>query len=166
MPDVPGPDTLPSEEEMQGEIIAAMPEPMRTYYERERPIEMRPVEIQRYMSKDPMAPIFHVWIRATGRSAGRSGDSSGGARLRVRHDAPRHLADAARPTVFDKAIQAASLDHALWFHRPFRADEWLLYAQDTPNASGARGFSRGSIFKQDGTLVASVAQEGLVRDRG
>ena len=69
-------------------------------------------------------------------------------------------------TVFDKSIQAASLDHALWFHRPFRADEWLLYAQDTPSASGARGFSRGSIYKQDGTLVASVAQEGLVRNRG
>ena len=60
-------------------------------------------------------------------------------------------------------IQAASLDHALWFHRPFRADEWLLYAQDTPNASGARGLSRGLIFSRDGTLVATVAQEGLVR---
>ena len=58
---------------------------------------------------------------------------------------------------------AASLDHALWFHRPFRADEWLLYAQDSPNASGARGFARGLIFAADGTLVASVAQEGMVR---
>ena len=67
-------------------------------------------------------------------------------------------------TVFDGSIQAASLDHALWFHRPFRADEWLLYAQDSPSASGARGFSRGLIFGRDGTLVASVAQEGLVRD--
>ena len=69
-------------------------------------------------------------------------------------------------TVFENGIQALSLDHALWFHRPFRADEWLLYAQDTPSASGARGFSRGLIFKQDGTLVASVAQEGLIRNRG
>jgi acyl-CoA thioesterase-2 len=60
---------------------------------------------------------------------------------------------------------AASLDHALWFHRPFRADEWLLYAQDSPNLSGARGFSRGLIFALDGTLVASVAQEGLLRQR-
>ena len=56
---------------------------------------------------------------------------------------------------------AASLDHALWFHRPFRADDWLLYAQDSPNLSGSRGFSRGLIFARDGTLVASVAQEGL-----
>ena len=68
-------------------------------------------------------------------------------------------------TVFDRSIQAASLDHALWFHRPFRADEWLLYAQDSPNASGASGFSRGLIFDRAGTLVASVAQEGLIRDR-
>ena len=62
------------------------------------------------------------------------------------------------------AIQPASLDHALWFHRPFRADDWLLYAQDSPSASGARGFSRGLIFTRDGTLVASVAQEGLIRE--
>jgi acyl-CoA thioesterase II len=68
-------------------------------------------------------------------------------------------------TVFEKTIQAASLDHALWFHRPFRADDWLLYAQDTPNASAARGLSRGLIFARDGTLVASVVQEGLIRER-
>jgi acyl-CoA thioesterase-2 len=59
----------------------------------------------------------------------------------------------------------ASLDHALWFHRPFRADDWLLYAQDSPSASGARGFTRGSIFTADGRLVASVAQEGVIRRR-
>ena len=68
-------------------------------------------------------------------------------------------------TVFDPDIQAASLDHALWFHRPFRADDWLLYAQDSPSASGARGFARGWLFSRDGRLVASVAQEGLVRQR-
>jgi acyl-CoA thioesterase-2 len=62
-------------------------------------------------------------------------------------------------------VQVASLDHAMWFHRPFRADEWLLYAQDSPSASGARGFNRGAIYKRDGTLVASVAQEGLIRPR-
>jgi acyl-CoA thioesterase-2 len=66
-------------------------------------------------------------------------------------------------SVLEEAIQAASLDHALWFHRPFRADEWLLYAQDTPSASGARGFARGLVYDRAGRLVASVAQEGLVR---
>jgi acyl-CoA thioesterase-2 len=60
---------------------------------------------------------------------------------------------------------AASLDHALWFHRPFRADDWLLYAQDSPNLADSRGFSRGLVFARDGTLVASVAQEGLLRQR-
>src|SRR5256714_13824736 len=68
-------------------------------------------------------------------------------------------------SVFVKTIMAASLAHALWFHRPFRADEWLLYAQDSPNLSGARGFSRGLIFTREGVLVASVAQEGLLRER-
>jgi acyl-CoA thioesterase-2 len=68
-------------------------------------------------------------------------------------------------TVFEKTLMAASLDHALWFHRPFRADEWLLYAHDSPSLSGSRGFSRGLIFARDGTLVASVAQEGLLRER-
>ena len=68
-------------------------------------------------------------------------------------------------SVFDRDIQGASLDHALWFHRPFRADEWLLYSQDSPNMHGARGFARGLIFTADGILVASVAQEGLLRQR-
>jgi acyl-CoA thioesterase-2 len=68
-------------------------------------------------------------------------------------------------TVFNEDVMAASLDHALWFHRPFRADEWLLYAQDSPNLGGSRGLARGSIYAIDGTLVASVAQEGLLRQR-
>jgi acyl-CoA thioesterase II len=68
-------------------------------------------------------------------------------------------------TVFDRKLMAASLDHALWFHRPFKADDWLLYAQDSPSAGGGRGFARGLIFTRNGTLVASVAQEGLLRER-
>jgi acyl-CoA thioesterase-2 len=68
-------------------------------------------------------------------------------------------------SVFDRNIMGASLDHALWFHRPFRADQWLLYSQDSPNSHGSRGFGRGLIYAADGTLVASVAQEGLMRKR-
>jgi acyl-CoA thioesterase-2 len=68
-------------------------------------------------------------------------------------------------TVFEKTIMAARLVHALGFHRPFRADGWLLYAQDSPSLAGSRGYSRGLIFARDGTLVASVAQEGLLRER-
>ena len=165
MPDVPGPDELPERGGGQGRAHAPMPEPMRTYYERERPIEMRPVEIERYMSREPMAPQFHVWIRATGRLP----DDPAIHQCVLAYASDMTLLDTSLVphgrTVFEPSIQAASLDHALWFHRPFRADEWLLYAQDTPSASGARGFSRGLIFTQDGTLVASVAQEGLIRDR-
>ncbi len=68
-------------------------------------------------------------------------------------------------SVFDPQVQAASLDHALWFHGPVRADTWLLYAQDSPAAAGARGFARGQIFDREGRLIASVAQEGLIRPR-
>jgi acyl-CoA thioesterase II len=68
-------------------------------------------------------------------------------------------------SVFDSGLQVASLDHALWFHRPFRADEWFLYAQDSPSSSSARGLARGLLFSQDGRLIASVVQEGLIRQR-
>ena len=68
-------------------------------------------------------------------------------------------------SIFDRDIMGASLDHAVWFHRPFRADQWLLYTQDSPSSHGARGFGRGLIFAEDGTLVASIAQEGLMRPR-
>ncbi len=66
-------------------------------------------------------------------------------------------------SIFDRDLQVASLDHAMWFHRPFKLDDWLLYTQDTPSASGARGFNRGAFYTRDGILVASVAQEGLIR---
>jgi len=165
MPEVPGPDALPSESEVKAELLPKMPEPMRTYFERERPIEMRPVEMQRYTSGDPGKPIFHVWIRATDPLP----DDPAVHQAVLAYASDITLLDTSLVphgrTVFDPTIQGASLDHALWFHRPFRADEWLLYAQDTPFAGGARGFSRGLIFRQDGTLVASVAQEGLIRDR-
>jgi len=166
MPVVPGPDELPSEDDVKAELLSRMPEPMRTYYERERPIDMRPVEINRYMSREPMEPQFHVWIRITGRLP----DDPAIHQCVLAYASDMTLLDTSLVphgrTVFDPTIQAASIDHAMWFHRPFRADEWLLYAQDTPNAGGARGFSRGLIFQQDGTLIASVAQEGLIRDRG
>jgi acyl-CoA thioesterase-2 len=165
MPKVPGPDELPSEEEVKGGLILKMPEPMRTYYERERPLEIRPVELNRYMSRDPGEPRFHVWIKTTGRLP----DDPAIHQSVLAYASDMTLLDTSLiphgRTVFEPEIQPASLDHAMWFHRPFRADEWLLYAQDTPNAGGARGLSRGLIFRQDGTLIASVAQEGLIRER-
>jgi len=142
-----------------------MPELVRRYYDRERPIELRPVEYDRYLGKKHPDGRFHVWIRATGPLP----EEPAIHQCVLAYASDLTLLDAALiphgRTLFDKGMMAASLDHALWLHRPFRADDWLLYAQDSPNMTGARGFSRGLIFTRDGTLVASVAQEGLVRER-
>jgi acyl-CoA thioesterase-2 len=163
MPDVPGPEALPSEAEVREKILPTMPDPVRRYYERERPIELRPVEFERYRGKKLSDGKFHVWIKATGRLP----DDPAIHRCVLAYTSDMGLLDTALVphgrTLFEKEFMAASLDHALWLHRPFRADEWLLFAQDSPNLHGSRGFARGLIFKRDGTLVASVAQEGLVR---
>ena len=165
MPDVPPPEDLPSEEELKAAYLHNAPEGVRRYWERPRPIELRPVDLRHFFSREKLEPLQYVWVRATGT-------------LPVDPDIHRCvLAYASDMTlldtalfahgrmIFDPNLQAASLDHALWFHRPFRADEWLLYAEDSPSASGARGFTRGSLFSRDGRLVASVAQEGLIRVR-
>jgi acyl-CoA thioesterase-2 len=165
MPDVPAPEDLPSEGEIRERVLPLMPEAVRRYYERERPIELRPVEFERYLGKPVENGRFNVWIRATGTLP----DEPAIHQCVLAYASDMTLLDAALiphgRTVFDRGIMAASLDHALWLHRPFRADEWLLYAQDSPNLHGARGFSRGLIFAREGTLVASVAQEGLLRER-
>jgi acyl-CoA thioesterase-2 len=165
MPDVPKPDALPSEAEIKERILPLMPEPVRRYYERERPIELRPVEYSRYLGEKSEDGRFNVWIRATGRLP----DEPAIHQCVLAYASDMMLLDAALiphgRSVFSEEIMAASLDHALWFHRPFHADEWLLYAQDSPSLADSRGFSRGLIFASDGTLVASVAQEGLLRQR-
>jgi acyl-CoA thioesterase-2 len=165
MPDVPRPDSLPDDAQVRAAVLAKMPEPVRRYYERERPIELRPVELDRYLGKPTAEGKFHVWMRAIERLP----DEPAIHQCVLAYASDMMLLDASTiphgRTLFEPTMMAASLDHAMWFHRPFRADEWLLYAQDSPNAAGARGFARGSIFAGDGTLVASVAQEGLIRER-
>lgn len=165
MPDVPKPEQLPSETELKERVLPLMPDAVRRYYERERPIELRPVEYGRYLGKTYDDGCFNVWIRATGRLP----DEPAIHQCVLAYASDMTLLDSALiphgRTVFEKDVMAASLDHALWLHRPFRADDWLLYAQDSPNLSGSRGFSRGLIFARDGTLVASVSQEGLLRQR-
>jgi acyl-CoA thioesterase-2 len=165
MPTVPRPDSLPNEAEFRQALLASMPEPVRRYYERERPIELRPVEFERYLGKKITNGEFHVWLRAVERLP----DEPAIHQCVLAYASDLMLLDAATiphgRTLFEPAIMAASLDHAMWFHRPFRADDWLLYAQDSPSSAGARGFARGLIFASDGTLVASVAQEGLIRER-
>ena len=164
MPDVPKPEDLPSEADIKAGA-AVLPEPVRRYYERERPLELRPVDFSRYLGKKSKDGKFNVWIRTTGPLP----DDLAIHQCVLAYASDFTLLDVALVphgrTLFERTFMAASLDHALWFHRPFRADDWLLYAQDSPNLSGARGFSRGLIFTRDGTLVASVAQEGLIRER-
>ena len=124
-----------------------------------------PREFSRYLGEKSEDGRFNVWIRATGRLP----DEPAIHQCVLAYASDMMLLDAALiphgRSVFSEDIMAASLDHALWFHRPFRADEWLLYAQDSPSLANSRGFSRGLIFASDGTLVASVAQEGLLRQR-
>lgn len=165
MPKVPAPDDLPSEAEIKERVLPMMPATVRAYFERERPIELRPVEFDRYLGKKYPDGRFNVWIRTTHSLP----DEPAIHQCVLAYASDLMLLDAALiphgRSVMEKSIMAASLDHALWFHRPFRADQWLLYAQDSPSGSGALGFSRGLIFTPDGTLVASVAQEGLLRER-
>jgi acyl-CoA thioesterase-2 len=164
-PDVPRPEDLPDEAALREIMIAEAPENIRRYFERERPIELRPVDLRHYLSTEPLEPAQHVWVRATDRLP----DDPAVHRAVLAYLSDMTLFDTALfphgLSVFNRSVQVASLDHAMWFHRPFRADEWLLYAQDSPTSSGARGFTRGSIFALDGTLVASTAQEGLMRRR-
>jgi acyl-CoA thioesterase-2 len=165
MPDVPKPEALPSDAEIKERILPQLPEAVRRYYERERPIELRPVEFGRYVGKKPEDGRFNVWIRTTSQLP----DDPAIHRCVLAYASDLTLLDTAllahQRSVFDRNIMAASLDHALWIHRPFRADQWLLYTQDSPNLHGARGFARGLMFAADGTLIASVAQEGLLRER-
>jgi acyl-CoA thioesterase-2 len=163
MPDVSQPEDLPSERELMDAYLHLAPENVRRYWQRERPIEIRPVDLRHYLSAEKLDPIQHVWIRATRKLP--DDPLMHGCVLAYASDMT--LLDTSLfvhgKKVFDPDMQVASLDHAMWFHRPARADEWLLYIQDSPNTSGARGLTRGSIYNRDGRLVASAAQEGLIR---
>jgi acyl-CoA thioesterase-2 len=165
MPDVPAPETLPSEAELKAQFMDRMPPQVRVYWERERPIEIRPVDLSRYLEPGNHAPTQQVWIKATGAL----GDDLSLHQCVLAYASDFTLLDTALVAhgrfVFDPSLMLASLDHAIWFHRRFRADEWLLYAQDSPTSGGGRAFCRGTLFTREGELVASTAQEGLVRVR-
>ena len=163
MPKVPSPDELPEPREFGEDVLAKIPEKMRRYLTHERPFEVRPVEPFAIVNPKPTKPIRHFWIRAIDALPDRAD---------VHRNLLAYLSDyqlvatATLPHGIHFAegnVQLESLDHAMWFHRPFRVDDWLLYAMQSPNASGGRGLALGRIFTRDGTLVASTAQEGVVR---
>ena len=165
MPDVPGPDGLADLREMPADLLAKVPEKMRRFLTAERPFEVRPVEPIHVLSPAPTEPARHIWIRTV---EPLPADCD----MHVHRNLLAYISDyqlVATATLphgirFEHGtVQMASLDHAMWFHRPFRADEWLLHSMESPNASGARGLALGKLFTEDGRLVASTAQEGLVR---
>jgi acyl-CoA thioesterase II len=165
MPDLPPPEALRDPKELIGSQIDKLPDSMRRYFERELPIDMRVVDVSRYLSREKKNPAQQIWIRANGPLP----DDPVLHQAVLAYVSDFTLLDTALiahgKLMFDADVQLASLDHALWYHRAFRADEWMLYAQDSPSAYGARGFCRGTIYARDGSLIASVAQEGLMRKR-
>jgi len=162
MPDVPGPEGLQSELERARANIDSIPEALRPRALCERPIEMRVIDPDMPVRQNPLRCM---WIR----SAGALPDDPVVHQCVLAYASDWGLlATSLRPhdtTILSRKVQTASLDHAMWFHRDFRVDEWLLYVTDSPSAQGARGFTRGEVFTRDGRLVASTAQEGLIRKR-
>jgi len=165
LPAVPPPEELPRELDLVRAMADRIPAPLRAIYTQDRPIDFRPVAPVDPFAPEKREPVKHVWFRAEGAIPDAP----------ILHQAVLAYASdygllgtALLPhglSFLMRGVQAASLDHAAWFHRPFRVDDWLLYATDAPAAAGARGFTRGCIFTRGGELVASVAQEGLLRLR-
>jgi acyl-CoA thioesterase-2 len=166
MPDVPGPDELPTWQQRVEPYLERLGPDLAQWLVRERPIDWRPVDDPRWLDPTPREPQQDVWIRSNGDLP----------EVPLIHECV--VAYASDLTLLDTAMfphaisyreqqyMIASLDHAMWFHRPFRADDWLLYHQTSPVASRARGLAQGSIFCRDGTLAITVIQEGLIRPIG
>lgn len=165
MPTVAEPEDLPDPEIFRSAALARAPEEFKHWYEGERPFEQHVIDPVDPIEPEKRPPHMCVWLRAAGP---------------VPEDTPLHqclLAYASDMNLLDTCVlphglswmdpsfQSASLDHSIWFHERFRADEWLLFVQDGPRASGGRGFNRGLVYTRDGRLIASVVQEGLIRVR-
>lgn len=165
MPNVSSPENLVSWEQIVAQYGDMLPENIKKFLNLDRPIEFRPVELVNPTLPGKSQPYRHVWMRAKGNMP----DDLSAHQSVLAYSSDYNLLTTAllphgNETSFGN-IQLASLDHAMWFHREFRMDEWLLYAIDSPSASHARGFTRGNIFTSDGKLVASVVQEGLMRPK-
>ena len=165
MPDVMSPEQCLTEAqriEMESDPATAA---MLTRFQRVRPIEMRWVEPRSFITLKPRAPISHVWLRL----AGPAGDDANMHRAILAYASDMALLSTSclphGVNWHTPGFMTASLDHAIWLHDDFRVDDWLLYAMDSPWAARARGFNRGRFFTRDGRMVASVAQEGLMRMR-
>lgn len=165
MPDVPPPEDLPNEVELYKQYEGKIPDEVFRFMTRPRSIEIRSVEPWSHLEPEKRDPVRHLWIRASGAL----GESQLMHRAVLAYASDMALLSTCMQphgvSWMTRKMQSASLDHAVWFHDDVRMDDWLLYATDSPWSGGARGFNRGQLFARDGRLVASTAQEGLIRLR-
>ncbi len=165
MPDVPAPELIKFPEVISG-LKPEMAHALKTYLNGERPFEIKPVDLEGFLnirnSANNVGPEC-IWLRANGTLP----DNKNIHLALLAYLSDLTLINCAlkqhSTSIFDRKLQVASLDHSIWFHKPTPIDGWLLYVQDSPWAGGARGLSRGQIFSQDGCLIATTAQEGLIR---
>jgi acyl-CoA thioesterase-2 len=163
IPDVPAPEALADTSRVAPELLARLPERVRRLLETARPFEFRAITALTAMPAPGHAPARRVWFRAVAPVP----EDQTLQRCLLAYVSDFHLLETATLphgiSHLSGKAQVASIDHAMWFHRSLRVDDWLLYDVESPSASGARGFARANVFARDGTLVASTAQEGLVR---
>ena len=163
MPEVPRPEDISPADPVPDAVLETLPIKIQRWLDRAGPFEFRHVYPRDELNPPKRPPFQQVWFRL----AERIGDAPELHRAMLAYASDFHLLGTANfpygISYYEPGVQMASLDHALWFHRPFRADEWLLYSIDSPSAQDARGLARGQIFDAQGRLVASTAQEGMVR---
>ncbi|MFP6563541.1 MAG: acyl-CoA thioesterase II [Myxococcota bacterium] len=163
MPAAPSPDDLPTMKQQEAVLIESASPEFKSWFGREHAFEERVVEPINWFAPQKRDPHQQVWIRTNGKLP----DEPALHQALLAYLSDMSLLDTSSMphgvSYFDSGMQIASLDHAMWFHRPFRTDDWLLYETDSPSTSNARGFNRGTLYARDGTLVASVVQEGLIR---
>jgi acyl-CoA thioesterase-2 len=163
MPEVPQPEDVEPTHSPEPEMMAKLPAKMQRWLSRMGPFEMRPIYPRDEVKPPKRPPYQQVWFRLTHKV----GDSAELHQALLAYASDFYLLGTTTfphgISYYQPNVQMASLDHAMWFHRPFRVDDWLLYSLDSPTAHNARGLARGLIYTREGALVASVAQEGLIR---
>ncbi len=163
MPDVAMPEDLPSEFDLSQARLEKIPNFLRRWFMRTGPFDFRPVQAINLLNPRPRSPFSDIWFRLSGSVDAPELMH----RALMAYASDFHLIGTATLphgiSYVAGEVMMASLDHAMWFHRPARVDEWLLYSCDSPSSSGGRGLARGLIFDRQGALVASTAQEGVIR---
>ncbi|EKT53508.1 acyl-CoA thioesterase II [Providencia sneebia] len=165
MPEVPYPDELLSQEEIINRIVDKLPDAIKKYVLRPNPFEFRPVQFYSPFDAPPLEPFRYIWFKAKGELPDIPS---------LHHYLLGYVSDynflpaTLQPHgrgFMERDLQVATIDHSMWYHRPFKIDDWLLYAIESPSASGVRGFVKGQIYNKQGQLVATAVQEGVIRKR-